>query len=426
MTRHRQDRPRVGEHADEPGELTDLGQVVELPAHSLLVVVEPPRRSPLHERGHPGPREGARHRREQRVVRGVDVVEDRARQGAVPLELPEEPGEPRGLTLVAHGVGARVVPDLREQPRRHVADRSEVQLQHRLVGEGELRGERDDLEHDRVTLVGRRCAAEPRPANRGIGCGRVAGKVGEARRGRGRSPVRRARRTARATVSARRAARRGRRPRSPSPSPGDRPMRSRRAGRRAAGERRRGGTWGSSRPGSRRRCRCAARSSPGSSVVATARTSKCASSACADQRGSWRFASSQISRAVEGSSGRSIPNTRRSSRCDQTYSGLRISRGSGGGPGREPLPRIGVARDEPLVEPGETHGPPLVVVVLEPEVGERLVDAVAGDVRGRQVVVEIDDRSVLGDLVEEHAGRLTRQQEVVVQETVRSFRWSSR
>ena len=31
-----------------------------------------------------------------------------------------------------------------------------------------------------VTLDGRRCAAEPRPANHGIGEGRVAGKVGEA------------------------------------------------------------------------------------------------------------------------------------------------------------------------------------------------------------------------------------------------------
>ena len=74
-------------------------------------------------------------------------------------------------------------------------------------------------------------------------------------------------------------------------------------------------------------------------------------------------------------------------------------------PRREPLPGVGVARDEPLLDAGQAHGTPLVVVVLEPQLGEVVEDAVAGDVRGRQVVVEVDDRQALGDVVEERARR---------------------
>ena len=144
----------------------------------------------------PGRENAPAMRREQGVVGGVDVVEDRARQGAVALELAEEPGEPGRLTLVADDVAARVSPDLREQPRRHVADRPEVQLQHGLVGEGEPGGERDDLEHDRVALGGRRRAARPRPADRGVGERQGRGEGRGDSRGRDRSRVHPARQTA--------------------------------------------------------------------------------------------------------------------------------------------------------------------------------------------------------------------------------------
>ena len=103
--------------------------------------------------------------------------------------------------------------------------------------------------------------------------------------------------------------------------------------------------------------------------------------------------------------------------------------GDGGRPGREPFPRIGVPRDETLLEPREAHGSPLVVVVAEPEIRQRLVDTVVGDVGGGEVVVKIDDRSVLGDLVEQGACGLAREQEVVRQESSvhpAAFRSSSR
>ena len=263
-----------------------------------------------------------------------------------------------------------------------------MQLQDGLVCAGELGGEAEDFEHDRVTLERRRRAAGPRPRGsphrRGQGHGEGRGGT----RGRDRSPVRRARRTARTSASARRAGRAGQRPLSRSRSqaidpgvPGGRiaeqAMRAvgteggdhrhagaRRAARRAAGGlrgRRPGHRW--SQPLSRR----SGRGASGSTNPAAA-----------------GFASSQISRAVAGLSTRSIPKTRRSSRCDQTYSGLRSQPRHRGGPGGEPVPGIGITRDESLVDPGEAHRSPLVVVVGQPEVRKRLVDPIAGDVRRRE------------------------------------------
>ena len=90
--------------------------------------------------------------------------------------------------------------------------------------------------------------------------------------------------------------------------------------------------------------------------------------------------------------------------------------GDGRRPRGEALPRVGVAGDEPLVDPGQAHRPPLVVVVLEPELGERPEHPVVGDVSRREVVVEVDDREALGDLVEQRAGRLAGEEEVVVEQ----------
>ena len=165
-------------HADEAGELTDLREVVEVAAQAVLVVVEPPRRPPLHERGDSRPRKGAGHRGEHGIVGRVDVVEDRARKSAVALEPAEEPGEPGCLALVADHVGSRVSTHLGQQPRRHVAQRPEVQLQHGLVGECEPGGEPDDLEHDDGALERRGGLAGPGAADHGGRERRVRGKVG--------------------------------------------------------------------------------------------------------------------------------------------------------------------------------------------------------------------------------------------------------
>ena len=98
-------------------------------------------------------------------------------------------------------------------------------------------------------------------------------------------------------------------------------------------------------------------------------------------------------------------------------------------PRGEPLPRIRVPRDETLLDAREAHGSPLVVVVAEPEVGQRLVGTIPGDVGGGEVIVKVDDRSVLCDLVEEAACGLAREQELVAQESLGhrpAFRSSSR
>ena len=88
------------------------------------------------------------------------------------------------------------------------------------------------------------------------------------------------------------------------------------------------GTTRRSPPRSSAICRWGVRSSAGSSVVASMATEKWERSRRADHPGSWRFASSQISRAVAGDRGTSIPKTRRSSRWVHRYRGLCGRRGT--------------------------------------------------------------------------------------------------
>ena len=78
------------------------------------------------------------------------------------------------------------------------------------------------------------------------------------------------------------------------------------------------------------------------------------------------------------------------------------------GPGPELVPRLGIARDELLGPSGEPHGSPLVMVVFQPEVGERVVHTVAGDVGCREVGVDVHDGNGRSLFVEQPPRRLGR------------------
>ena len=76
------------------------------------------------------------------------------------------------------------------------------------------------------------------------------------------------------------------------------------------------------------------------------------------------------------------------------------------GPGQEFLVGIGVAGAVALVDAVGAHGAPLVVVALQPDLGEVAELPVLRDVRGGQVAVVVENRLVLGEGVIEMPGGL--------------------
>src|SRR5690606_15611755 len=75
--------------------------------------------------------------------------------------------------------------------------------------------------------------------------------------------------------------------------------------------------------------------------------------------------------------------------------------GDGLGPGLELLALAGIAGAEALGHTVAAHGAPLVVVALEPDLGQVGVAAVAGDLGGVQVAVVVDDGQLGGVVVVE-------------------------
>ena len=99
------------------------------------------------------------------------------------------------------------------------------------------------------------------------------------------------------------------------------------------------------------------------------------------------------------------------------------------GPGNRPRPRLKFvirgcrSRAVFLSHPIAAHGPPFVVVPLEPNLEEIGEAAIAGNIGGRQMAVIINDRQILREFVIQASGGLGLQQEVFVYERS-AHRWS--
>src|SRR5690606_20067091 len=112
VARVREEAPRVGEHPDEAREEPHVRERVDLPAHPVELIEEPPRAAVLELPRNRAVLEVADNRGEELVVARVQVVEDRLREAAGRVEPIEEPCErPRHLE-VADRVGAGIEPDL--------------------------------------------------------------------------------------------------------------------------------------------------------------------------------------------------------------------------------------------------------------------------------------------------------------------------
>ncbi len=84
------------------------------------------------------------------------------------------------------------------------------------------------------------------------------------------------------------------------------------------------------------------------------------------------------------------------------------------GPLLELLARIGVTGDIALLNAVGAHEAPLVVVAAEPDLGDGLKALVLPDLLRGDVAVVVDDRHVLGKVVEESLARGRAQQKVLV------------
>jgi len=86
------------------------------------------------------------------------------------------------------------------------------------------------------------------------------------------------------------------------------------------------------------------------------------------------------------------------------------------GPRLELLPVRSIPGAEALRDPVGAHRPPLVVIALQPDLGDRREAVILGDLRHREVAVVVDDRQVFRVAVVELRGHLGLEQEVVVDE----------
>ena len=128
MARVAEERARIGEHADEVAEAAERAERLQLLAHAVLLVEEPPGRAQLHAALLGAVLEAAHERGEHLVVLRVEGVEDRARKRAGLLQAVEEARERGRHVPFADAVEAGVGTEQLEHLRVGVAQAAVVEL----------------------------------------------------------------------------------------------------------------------------------------------------------------------------------------------------------------------------------------------------------------------------------------------------------
>jgi hypothetical protein len=104
----------IGQHPDEAGKEADGGEGVELIGHALVGVVEPPAGAPLNFARGGAFLKAATGRGADRVVAGVEVVDDGFGESSGAVQVVEKFEEAFALGIVADGVEAGVGAELGE------------------------------------------------------------------------------------------------------------------------------------------------------------------------------------------------------------------------------------------------------------------------------------------------------------------------
>ena len=128
MARIAHERPRVRDHAHEAREQAEIRQRVQLPLHRLLLIEKPPARAPLDFPGHAAVLKISDHRREQIIIRRVQVVDDRLRQRILLIQPIQITRERLRLRKIPDRIEPRVRTDLLHQARVVIPHRAEMQL----------------------------------------------------------------------------------------------------------------------------------------------------------------------------------------------------------------------------------------------------------------------------------------------------------
>ena len=92
----------------------------------------------------------------------------------------------------------------------------------------------------------------------------------------------------------------------------------------------------------------------------------------------------------------------------------------------ETLPIRRIAGDDRLVDAVGAHRPPLVVVAVQPQLGDRTETVVGRHLVRRQVRVVVDDRQRLGEAMVEIAGHARVEEEFLVEKATRGRRGGGR
>jgi len=130
MPRIGQKTTGIGQHPDKPAHQSHIGQRIDLPYHTILLIEEPPGRSELYLSGNGPVIEIADHGRNEFIIGRIEIVKNGLRQFVLSIEPVEKPTERPPLGEIADRIPARIG----TQPLRHpavvIAQRPEVELLH--------------------------------------------------------------------------------------------------------------------------------------------------------------------------------------------------------------------------------------------------------------------------------------------------------
>ena len=126
MARKGGKRSGVGQHTHRTGQQAGLHQLIDLIADAADMVQKPPGRAVLHLSSVGG--KVNRHGGQHGAVHGIQIVEDRAGQHILPLQIAQESGEHKGIRAHTNAVSSGIRAKGSLQDGRIVADRAQMEL----------------------------------------------------------------------------------------------------------------------------------------------------------------------------------------------------------------------------------------------------------------------------------------------------------
>ncbi len=410
MAHKRQGRTRVGQHADKGRQQAKAGEVVDLAAHAVLLIQEPPGAAPLHMAGvFAAALEGAGQHRKGVVVHRIEVVEDGLRQVAGFIQVAQEAGQAANLREVAHHITAGIGADQAQQAAVHIAQGVQVQLHGPAFGMVPFGGGVQHFQGQRILFSAARHVAAQDFFHRLRGQFGIGGAVGD----RGQAVV--------TGLGAHQAefqagVGQGRQQgiqRFHTDAGGDRQLGGpgvpcRRVGHRVVGrvgaEGRRHAQIGFA--GAVFQVQGAVMGQGFGRIIGGADHRHVVAAQHVAHRHAGQFSVGFVPDFLGSVRAQQQVDVKIAAQFQMGPGIQRIAQhfGHRTGPCLEFFKRVGRSGDELFADAGPAHGAPFVMVATQPNLGQVGINAVVGDFFGRQMIVVINDRQRRGDLVVEVGG----------------------